>query len=204
MAFGARLRAARGLAARRVRAFLDLDDPAAQIAFWRGHLDTWRFRAALRRAALGRRPARRLRGPLPRLPARRLRRGDARGAWSAVSRATPTATNPYARALLLGERPDCAAAPEATGIRLVHADAAASSRAARRQLRRLHALEHPRRRHATPTGGACCGGEARRRAGRGRGPAQLRRAARASPTNRAADDRSMLWGIVDVRPAAAF
>jgi hypothetical protein len=26
----------------------------------------------------------------------------------------------------------------------------------------------------------------------------------ASPTNRAAEDRSMLWGIVDVKPAAAL
>ena len=31
---------------RRVRAFLDLDDPEEQILYWRRHLDTWRFRAA--------------------------------------------------------------------------------------------------------------------------------------------------------------
>ena len=42
---GAPLRPRR-LAAVMVRAFLDLDDPAEQIAYWRRHLDTWRFRAA--------------------------------------------------------------------------------------------------------------------------------------------------------------
>src|SRR5512140_2905 len=35
-----------GWGRRRVRAFLDLDDPEEQILYWRGHLDTRRFRAA--------------------------------------------------------------------------------------------------------------------------------------------------------------
>ena len=87
---------------RRVRAFLDLCDPAEQIAFWRRHLDTRRFRAAL--WFLFSLPMLRLiysAALLDSLPPnfgtiirRRLERGLARH---------PNRSNPYARALLSGE-----------------------------------------------------------------------------------------------------
>ena len=46
MAFGRALAPAVGWSPSWLRAFLDLDDPAEQTAYWRQHLDTWRFRAA--------------------------------------------------------------------------------------------------------------------------------------------------------------
>ena len=107
----------------RVRAFLGLEDPAEQTAFWRRHLDTVRFRAAmdalLSRFALGVVYANPFLRGLParfgRVMRRRLERGFARH---------PNRTNPYAHALLLGEHPNGHAAAPARAIRLVESDAA--------------------------------------------------------------------------------
>jgi len=188
----------------RLRTFLDLDDVAQQAEYWRLHLDTRRFRAAFD-GLLSLTALRTVYAPqfLDFLPPRlgevmraRMQRCFARH---------PNRTNPYARALLLGERIDAPPPPRSKDIQLVHADAAAC-------------LERE------PAGSF--DGFALSNILDGAGPAYerrlfeaVRRAAApgarvvirsfreppdALPTNRAAEDRSMLWGIVDVRPAAAL
>ena len=105
-----------------VRAFLALSDVAEQAAFWREHLDTRRFRVALR-ALMSPLVLRAGYAPhfLSVLPEgfgvvlrKRLERGFARH---------PNATNPYARSLLLGEGSN-EPLPRASNIRFVCADAA--------------------------------------------------------------------------------
>ena len=201
VAFGRAFAPLLGWSPRRVRAFLELDDPAEQIVFWRRHLDTRRFRAAFDALlsvgslrAVYASPF--LRFLPPRLGA--VLRGRMRRCFARH----PNRTNPYARALLLGELSGEPAPPEAARIRLVHADAASwlegqpagsfdgftlsnildgADRAYRERL--LAAV----RRAAVP--GA---------------PVVLRSFAEPAEmltSNRAAEDRSMLWGIVDVDAA---
>ena len=187
-----------------VGAFLDLDDPVAQHAYWKAHLDTRRFRAgldtllsvtALRSAYAP--------GLLASLP----------GHFGAVMRARmercfrthPNRRNSYARALLMGELSTELPPPEATRIEFFQSDAATfleeapsgsfdgftlsnildgASPAYRQRL--VRAIKHAAvpgavvvlRSFAEPAG-------------------ELR-------SNVAANDSSMLWGIVDVRPATAL
>jgi S-adenosylmethionine:diacylglycerol 3-amino-3-carboxypropyl transferase len=186
----------------RVRAFLDLDDPAEQMEFWRRHLDTRRFRAAfdtlLSATVLGAVYASPFLGFLPR------NLGEVmRGRMERCFGLHPNRTNPYARALLLGELSD-ETRPAPGKIRLVHADAAA-------WLEREPAGSFDGFTLSNILDGA---DEAYRR----RLFAAVERAAAPGavmvlrsfaepreplPTNRAALDRSMLWGLVDVRPCAA-
>lgn len=202
MRFGRTLLPLAGWSVATLRAFLDLDDPAAQHAFWRERLDTRRFRAGLDtllsvatlRAAYS--P-----GLLASLP----RRFGAvmRGRMERCFRTHPNRTNPYARALLLGELARDAPPPEARRVRLVHADAASflersaaasfhgftlsnildgATGAYRERLFRAVA-------HAAAPGAVVV----LRSFGEPVGD---------TPGNRAADDRSLLWGVVAVRPAA--
>ena len=203
MAFGRGLAPLVGWRPSRVHEFLDLALPEEQVAYWRRHLDTRRFRAAtdaiLSTPVLSMLYARPLLRCLPqnfgRVLRSRMERCFARH---------PNRDNAYARALILGELPDGAVPPEAKGIRLVQADAAACLESeppesfdgftlsnildgatdAYRQ--RLSAAV---RRAAAPGAVAVI---------RSFGEPQV-----ASPTNRAAEDRAMLWGIVDVKPAAS-
>jgi S-adenosylmethionine:diacylglycerol 3-amino-3-carboxypropyl transferase len=187
-----------------LRTFLDLDDPATQREFWKARLDTRRFRGGLD-ALLSVTSLRAAYAPrlLASLPDR----------FGAVMRARmercfgthPNRTNPWARALLAGEWTDEPPPPEARAIRLVQSDAAAfleqsppgsfdgftlsnildgADDAYRRRL--LHAVV----RSAAP--GAMV---VLRSFGEPAGDLL---------SNRAADDRSILWGIVDVRPASAY
>jgi S-adenosylmethionine:diacylglycerol 3-amino-3-carboxypropyl transferase len=181
-----------------VRDFLDLADACAQAAFWKRHLDTQRFRFGfdtllsppILRAMYAR-------SFLSFLPARfgaavrnRLERGFARH---------QNATNPYARVLLLGESASEPARRRAN-IGFVHADAASflescpagsfegfslsnilDGAAPAYRSRLLRALQHA----AAPG-------------------AMIVVRSFAEPdlnlqTNRAEFDRSLLWGIVDVR-----
>jgi S-adenosylmethionine:diacylglycerol 3-amino-3-carboxypropyl transferase len=187
-----------------LRAFLDLDDPATQHEFWKARLDTRRFRAGLDtllsvtalRAAYA--P-----GLLASLPDR----------FGAVMRARmercfrthPNRTNPYARALLVGELAGERAPPEAKAIELVHADAAAYLERARPASFDGFTLSNIldganqayRQRLFRAVSRAAAPGAMVVLRSFGEPGGEL-------PSNRAAEDRSILWGIVDVRPAVAL
>ena len=186
----------------RVRAFLDLSDPAEQLDFWQRHLDTWRFKSALgvlfSVTALRAVYDRRFLGFLPRrlgaVMRGRMQRNFARNA---------NRDNPYARALLMGELSDEAPPPEAKSIRLVHADAAAfleAQPAASFDGFTLSNIldgagdKYPARLFAAVRRAAAPGAKVVLRS--------FAEPARTLVDNRAAEDRSMLWGIVDVKAAA--
>jgi S-adenosylmethionine:diacylglycerol 3-amino-3-carboxypropyl transferase len=206
MAFGRAFAPAAGWHASTLRAFLELDAPAEQVVYWRRYLDTRRFRMAvdslLSLASLRAVYASPFHGFLPpRLGAvmrRRMERCFARH---------PNRTNPYARALLQGEMPDETPPPEASGIRVVLADAAEFLEAEPACSFAGFALsnvldgasdEYRRRLIAAVKRAAAKDAVTVLRSFREE-PQEL-----PTPTNRAADDRAMLWGIVDVRPASQW
>jgi S-adenosylmethionine:diacylglycerol 3-amino-3-carboxypropyl transferase len=188
----------------RVRTFLAMNDTAAQTEYWRQHLNTWRFRASF--DGLLSLTALRAVYAAPFLDFLPPHLGSIMRARMARCFALhPNHSNPYARALLLGELSDAPTPPQAKDVRLVHADAAAflelqpagsfdgfalsnildGAKASYR--RRLFTAV---KRAAAPD-------------------AQLvlrsfREASAALPANRAADDRAMLWGIVDVRAVSTL
>jgi S-adenosylmethionine:diacylglycerol 3-amino-3-carboxypropyl transferase len=186
----------------RVRAFLELDDPAEQMEYWQRHLDTWRFRTALdglfSLIALRSVYAPRLLDFLPK------RLGVVmRGRMERCFERHPNRSNPYARSLLLGELSPDPPPPEAKDIRLVHADAA-----------EFLEQEAPGSFDGFTLSNILDGVDD---AYQQRLLAAVKRAAApgaatvlrsfgdtnaSSPANRAADDRAMLWGSVLVRPAA--
>ena len=186
----------------RLRAFLDLDQPAEQSVYWRQRLDTRRFRAAL--GVLLSKRLLRAAYAVPLLACLPLRFGAVlRTRLERGFALHPNRTNPYARALLLGELHDEPAPPEARQIRLVHADAAAYLEAAPAGSFDGFSLSN-----------ILDGAEESYRA---RLFAAVKRAAAsdavvvlrsfreppvARPSRGAAEDRAMLWGIVDVTPAA--
>jgi S-adenosylmethionine:diacylglycerol 3-amino-3-carboxypropyl transferase len=204
MAFGRTFAPLVGWSSRRVEAFLDLDDPVEQLAFWHQHLDTRRFRfafgALFSTTALGAIYASPFLGFLPRrlgsVMRSRLERCFARH---------PNRTNPYARALLLGELADDPPPREASAIELRQADAA-------------EWLEHQ---PAASFDGFTLSNilDGADEAYRQRTFAAVKRAAKPEAVvvlrsfgeppqdfgdNRAAEDRSMLWGIVAVCGAATL
>jgi S-adenosylmethionine:diacylglycerol 3-amino-3-carboxypropyl transferase len=192
-----------GWTRRRLRRFLELDDLPAQAAMWRT-LDTWRLRAAF--GALFSLTALRTVYASPFLaflPSRlgavmraRLARGFARH---------PNRTNPYARALLLGEFPDDPPPPRAGAIDLVHGDAAEWLEVAPAGSFDGFTLSNILD-GTDPTYRARLFAAVQRAAAPD-AVVVLRSFAEPVadlPTNRAADDRAMLWGIVDVRFAATL
>ena len=187
-----------GWRARVLRAFLALSDVAEQMVFWRTHLDTRRFRAGfdtlMSPSILRVVYAPPLLASLP--PAfgavlrKRLERGFARH---------HNAANPYARALFLGETSD---EPRFTtgSIRFVRADAATWLESGPARLFDAFALlnildgAEPAYRSRLA--------RAVRHAATVDAVAVSRSFAEPPPdlrTNRAEDDRSLLWGVVDVR-----
>ena len=185
----------------RVRAFVELDDPAEQMQYWNRELNTWRFRAALDGlfsfTALRSVYAPRFLDFLPKrlgqVMRSRMERNFARH---------PNRTNPYVRSLLLGELSSDPTPPEAGRIQLVHSDAAgylesqpAGSFDGFTLSNILDGVDDVYRerlfaavkRAATPDATTVL---------RSFGDAEAD-----SPANRAEDDRAMLWGTVLVRRA---
>ncbi len=188
----------------RVRTFLDLVDTAEQIGYWRRYLDTQRFRASM--------------DGLLSLTALRVVYAAAfldllPPHLGAVMRARmtrcfaqhPNRDNPYARALLLGELSTSPPPPQAKDIRLVHADAATFLEQQPTASFTGFALSNILDGAETAYGERLFAAVRRAAA-----PGAIlvlrsfREAADALPTNRAADDRAMLWGIVDVRPVSTL
>lgn len=208
MAFGRSFAPLLGWQPARLREFLELQGPVAQTAFWRQHFDTTRFRFVMDRLlSLTALRAVYAAPMLDFLPSRlgaimraRMERCFARH---------PNRDNPYARALLLGELSDEPPPAQAKNITLVHADAASfleqqpsgsfdgfalsnildGADAAYRQ-RLFTAIKHA----ATPNARMVLRSFAEPPTPPAT-PSAIDLAA-----NQAADDRAMLWGIVDVRP----
>jgi S-adenosylmethionine:diacylglycerol 3-amino-3-carboxypropyl transferase len=185
----------------RVRAFVELEDPAEQIQYWNRELNTWRFRTALDGlfsfTALRSVYAPRFLDFLPKRLGKVMR-----GRMERNFARHPNRTNPYVRSLLLGELSSDPPPPEARNIQLVHADAAAYLES-----------EPPGSFDGFTLSNILDGADDAYRA---RLFAAVKRAASPdamtvlrsfgdaeadSPANRAADDRSMLWGTVLVRRA---
>jgi S-adenosylmethionine:diacylglycerol 3-amino-3-carboxypropyl transferase len=185
-------------------AFLDLDDPTAQHTFWKAHLDTRRFRVGLDTllsvTALRSAYAPDLLASLPRHFGSVMRTRMER-----CFRIHPNRRNPYAHALLAGELMAEPAPPEARRIELVQADAATYLEQAPPHSFRGFTLSNI-------LDGAGVAYRARlfraiRRAAAPDAVVVLRsfsEPAREIESNLAARDSSILWGIVDVRPAAAL
>jgi S-adenosylmethionine:diacylglycerol 3-amino-3-carboxypropyl transferase len=204
MAFGRAFTSLIGWSPSRVGAFLELDDTATQLAFWRRHLDTRRFRRAidmlLSPAALGAVYASRFLDFVPNHLGRIMRRRMER-----CFACHPNRTNAFAGALFRGDLPDEPTPREARDIRVVHADAAA-------YLERAPAGSFDAFTLSNILDGADAVYAARLFAALKRAAARdavvvLRSFAEPRgryPMNFASDDRSMLWGIVDVRPATAW
>lgn len=182
-----------------LRAFLDLQDPAEQAEFWRNRLDTRRFRAALdilvSRPALSLAFSPRLTEVLPKPFGPVLRARLER----CVSR-HPNRTNPYARALFLGEFSGSAVPLRRPAIH--HADAADFLEAAPEGAYGGFSLSnildgaepaYARRLRAAVRRAAAPGAAVVLRS--------FREPDASAPADRAAEDRSMLWGRVHVGPA---
>jgi S-adenosylmethionine:diacylglycerol 3-amino-3-carboxypropyl transferase len=204
MAFGRSFAPLVGWWPARVREFLELDEPRAQASYWRRHLDTRRFRMAVDGLfSLSALRAVYAAPFLQGLPA----------CLGAVMRARmarcferhPNRANPYARALLCGELSLASPPPEARRIRLIHADAAGF-------LEQQAAGSIDGFALSNILDGADAAYRTRLFAAVARAAAPqamvVLRSFREPPSmltsNRAADDRAMLWGIVDVRAAASL
>ncbi|MEO6773645.1 MAG: DUF3419 family protein [Kofleriaceae bacterium] len=205
-----------GWTPKRLRAFVELDDPPAQLAIWNTELDTRRLHAAF--GALFSVTALRTAYASPLLESLPPRLGAVMIARMARCFARhPNRTNPYVRALLLGEL--AAAPPPRNGVPRTGVPRAGSARAGSIDLVLGDAaawleLAPVASFDAFTLSNILDGASA---AYHRRLVAAVRRAAapeavvvsrsfaepaRSLPTNRAAEDRAMLWGIVDVRPAS--
>jgi S-adenosylmethionine:diacylglycerol 3-amino-3-carboxypropyl transferase len=185
---------------RTVQAFLALEQPAEQFAFWNQRLNTAAFRWVTDRLlSLAWLKSVYASPFLEVLPPHfgRVLRSRLERCW----KTHPNRTNPYARDLLLGERTDRAPRPAGAPIRFVCADAAAFLEACAPGSFDGFGLSNI-------LDGATASYRQRlfaavRRAGTADSVVVRRSFAEPqheSASNLAAHDRSILWGIVDVRP----
>ncbi len=202
MAFGRAFAPLVGWDRSMLHAFLDLDDPDEQVVYWHRYFDTRRFRVAFD----GLLSAVFLRAiyAAPFLEFLPQHLGAVlRGRMERCFSLHPNRTNPYVRALLLGELADEPPPPEARDIQLVHADAASYLESvpaasfdgftlsnildgadAAYEQRLFAAVKHA----ATPKAVVVL--------------RSFREPLTTQLTNHAADDRAMLWGVVDIKSAA--
>ena len=200
MALGRALLPIAGWRRHTVEAFLDLVEPAEQLAFWHRHLDTRMFRLGfdtmLSLTGLRTFYASPFLAILPTHFGRVMR-----GRMERCFRTHPNRTNRLARALLLGElSPEPRAAP-AHSIQLVLSDAAAYLESCPPRSFDGFTLSNVLDGAGTSYRDRLFA--AVKRAGSPDSVVVLRSFAEPpehTTTNHAADDRSMLWGIVDVRP----
>ncbi len=200
LSLGRRLMPLFGWSRRTVRSFLALDQPAEQVAFWNQHLNTVAFRWATDRllslAWLKSAYASSFLDVLPEHFGRVLRSRLER-CW----KTHPNRANPYARDLLLGELPTPSARPVGGKIRFVCDDAASFLESCAPGSFDGFTLSNI-------LDGATESYQQRlfaavRRAGTPDSVVVLRsftEPSHESATNLATRDRSILWGIVDVRP----
>lgn len=204
LAFARALGPLAGWSRRTVRAFLDFDDPEKQIIYWRRRLDTRRFRSAF--DFLFSRPTLRSIYSASLLDCLPPNFGAVmRGRMERCFTLHSNCKNPYARALLLGEMSSTQDAPELGQIELVCADAAAF-------LERQPAGSFTGFSLSNILDGANLAYERRLftavQHAAAPGAVVVLRSFREAPflarTNYAAEDRAMLWGVVDICPAIAL
>ena len=203
VSFGRRLMALFGWRRQTIEAFLALEEPEEQMAFWNRHLNSAGFRVAtdmlLSVAWLRSVYASPFLEILPPRFGRVMRRRLER-CW----KTHPNRTNPYARALLLGDA-STPCRPGADSIRFVCADAAAF-------LESCPAGSFDGFTLSNILDGAPDGYRQRLLAAVCHAAApdavvvmrSFAEPPHESPTNRARNDRSILWGIVNVQPACTL
>ena len=204
LAFARSLAPLAGWNRRTVEAFLDLADPKQQILYWRRHLDTRRFRAGIwflfSRLVLRSVYAAAFLNALPPNFGTVLRTRMER-----CFALHPNCRNAYARALLLGEIRSAPDIPNPRQIQLECADAAdflerqpAASFTGFSLSNILDGANpaYARRLIAAVQHAAAPGAMVVLRS--------FREPECAAETNHAAEDRAMLWGVVDVRQASSL
>ncbi len=184
----------------RRREFLSLCDPSEQVRYWRRTLDTPRWRMAvdtlLSAWLLGLAYASPFVACLPRHFGRHVRARLER-AWANH----PNYSNPYVWRLFLGENHLPVEPPVACHSFCVCGRSHLLGDMRARELRRVLAIQHRRRRATILRAALVQSRKVRRRAGRSRRHAQLRGVWGRAESNWAARDRALLWGAVHVNPA---
>ncbi len=204
LGFGRRIMALFGWRRRRLESFLAMEEPEEQLAFWNRHLNTAAFRLATDSLLSLRWLKLVYASPfLDDLPPRfgRVMRSRLQRCWSTH----PNRANPYARGLLLGAPPETPPAATSQRIRFECADAASFLESSPSGSFDGFTLSNIL--DGTPQSYRRRLFAAVRRAGTADSLVVLRSFAEpraTSATDRAASDRSILWGVVDVRPAQSL